>query len=286
MHVLHTAADLAPHAGGVFVPTMGALHAGHASLISMAAEIARRDRRPVIVSVFVNPTQFNDPADFSRYPKTLEADVALCARAGASAVFAPSPEVIYPAGRTIPVPALPPVATEPHLEDGFRPGHFAGVCQVVARLFDLVRPHAALFGEKDWQQFQVLSAMTRAIAPHIQIIPGPTIREPDGLAMSSRNVFLKPHERQAALAISRSLREINQLHNIVGSLRDRIAQAEQHMRTTIENAGLRVDYAVVRHAQTLLPVANEGTRGILRALIAARIGQVRLIDNDSWNPSR
>jgi pantoate--beta-alanine ligase len=147
--------------GSGFVPTMGALHEGHAELIRRAATIARERGLAAgcSVSIFVNPTQFDDKKDFDRYPQTLAADLALCEAAGAACVYAPRVLDIYPPDAPIPVPALPGVATSPQLEDAFRPGHFAGVCQVVARLFDLVRPAIAVFGEKDWQQLQVVGPM-------------------------------------------------------------------------------------------------------------------------------
>lgn len=247
---------------------MGALHDGHASLIRHAADA---HRGPVVVSIFINPTQFNDPADFARYPKTLDADLDLCRRSGATHVYAPTPQDVYPTDAPVAVPPLPRVATAPGLEDRLRPGHFAGVCQVVRRLFDLVRPGAALFGEKDWQQLQVLSAMTRESGLPIRIIPGPTIREPDGLAMSSRNRFLTPEERPRAASISQALRE--------AAAKASPAAAEAHMRTVIEAAGLDVQYAVVRDAESLeSPISGRPHR----ALIAARLGTVRLIDNAAW----
>lgn len=252
----------------VFVPTMGALHDGHASLIRHAADVYRG---PVVVSIFVNPTQFNDPADFARYPKTLDADLEICRRSGATHVYAPTPLDVYPSDAPIAVPPLPRVATAPGLEDKLRPGHFAGVCQVVRRLFDLVRPAAALFGEKDWQQLQVLSAMTRESGLPIRIIPGPTIRESDGLAMSSRNRFLTAEERPRAASIARALRE--------AATKPTPAAAEAHMHSVIEAAGLEVQYAVVRDAQYLeAPISGRPRR----ALVAAKLGSVRLIDNAAW----
>jgi pantoate--beta-alanine ligase len=228
----------------------------------------------VIVSIFVNPTQFNDRADLARYPRTLEADVDRCRQAGADVVFAPDEQVIYPPGEHVPVPALPAAATRPGLEDAFRPGHFAGVCQVVARLFALVRPACAVFGEKDWQQYQVIRAMSAATNGP-QIVGVPTVREPDGLAMSSRNVFLSREERRAAASISRALRG-------AGASRH-IDEAERAMAGVLSDAGMKPEYAVVRDAQTLEPVADGEVQGRpMRALIAARIGTVRLIDNGAW----
>jgi pantoate--beta-alanine ligase len=264
--------------GGVLVPTMGALHAGHAALIRHGAALARQgDLAPgCIVSIFVNPTQFNDPGDLARYPRTLEEDLRLCEEAGAEAVFAPGVETIYPPGATIPVPPLPRVGSEPGLEDGHRPGHFAGVCQVVMRLFRLLQPEAAIFGEKDWQQLQVISAMVDQAHLAIKIISMTTIRDRDGLAMSSRNRLLSPAERSAALAIPRALAA-------AGECRDP-ARAEGQMRAILEASPLAIEYAVVRDARTLAPVMR-GSDAPARALIAARAGSTRLIDNAPW-PAR
>src|SRR4051812_13545750 len=216
MVVLRTLEDLRRHAralgrdaglAGVLVPTMGALHGGHAALIRAAAQRSARagDAAGAVVSIFVNPTQFNDRSDFERYPRTEEPDLALCEASGASAVFIPELETVYPPGHPPPIPPLPPVATEPGLEDAFRLGHFAGVCQVVLRLFDLLGPREAVFGEKDWQQLQVIRALTAAERPGIAIIAAPTVRERDGLALSSRNRFLRPEDRSRALAIPAAL---------------------------------------------------------------------------------
>jgi len=248
---------------------MGALHAGHVALIRRASEHGV----PVVVSVFVNPTQFGPNEDYQKYPRQLERDVELAGEAGASVVFAPTVEEMYPPGVTIRVPTLPAVATEPGLEDRARPGHFAGVCQVVARLFDLVQPSVAVFGEKDYQQLQVVRAMVRQESPRwsgLRIEGLPTVRESDGLAMSSRNVYLGGEERVRARALSRALHEAARQH--VPAM-----EAETLMRRELERDGLTVEYAVVRDAETLLPVRHSDVTG--RALIAARLGRVRLIDN-------
>lgn len=280
MRIVTTSRELAGYAGGIFVPTMGALHEGHASLIRAASAVASggasaSDRGPVVVSIFVNPTQFNDAADLARYPRTLEADAQVCRRAGADVVFAPDVEEVYPPGEVVAAPALPGVATRPGLEDALRPGHFAGVCQVVARLFELVKPSAAVFGEKDWQQLQVVRAMVAGEGlggrfGGVRIIASPTVREADGLAMSSRNVFLRPEERARAGAIHRALG--------CASGERSVEAAERAMREELEASGLAVQYAVVRDARTLERyVGGEG-----RALVAARLGSVRLIDNAAW----
>lgn len=296
---------------------MGALHAGHAALVSRAARlasslvgssIAGADRPPpVVVTIFVNPTQFNDPRDLARYPRTIDADVRLCQEAmndalaevgklasptGVSArpellVFAPMNEEVYPPppAKPIAVPDLPAVATQPGLEDARRPGHFAGVCQVVSRLFDLTSPSHAIFGEKDWQQLQVISAMTHAQNRAIQIVPHPTIREEGalaGLAMSSRNVFLTAEERMRACVISSALCE--------ASSERTPEDAERLMEMMISRAGLEVEYAVVRDACTLMPIdapaaGRSSDPRAYRALVAARLSGVRLIDNAPWTPA-
>lgn len=282
MDVLTTAAAMEAFVSrnglGALVPTMGALHEGHAALVRQGAALARERGYGAgcVVTIFVNPSQFNEQADFARYPRTLEADVDLCAAAGARAVFAPSVEDVYPGGVRPYAGVLPPVATRPLLEDAFRPGHFAGVCQVVSRLFQLTRPAAAIFGEKDWQQLQVIRAMTRVMGLGVEIVPGETVREADGLAMSSRNRFLKAGERDAALALSRALAAAREAETA--------AEAEAAMARVLEKSGARREYAVVRDADTLEPTPGGTRRGsaALRAIIAARVGDVRLIDNDAW----
>jgi pantoate--beta-alanine ligase len=261
--------------GGVLVPTMGALHEGHALLIRRGTALAeeRQFGSGCVVSIFVNPTQFNDASDLARYPRTLEADLEICSASGAAAVFAPDVPTMYPPPPSLPieVPPLPAVAITPGLEDAHRPGHFAGVCQVVRRLFDLLKPEAALFGEKDWQQLQVIRAMTVQSGMPVDIVPCPTVREADGLAMSSRNRFLSPQERSAAAAISQALR--------LAQAEDRPEPAERIMRRVLTDGGLDVEYSVIRDAATLGPVI---TGHQARALIAARAGGTRLIDNAPW----
>ncbi len=263
-----------------FVPTMGALHDGHAALIRQAREVAGTGAGagPVVVSVFVNPAQFAPNEDFSRYPRQLEKDIAISEQAGASIVFAPSVEDVYPAGtETVAdgfiMPPLPAVATQPRLEDAFRPDHFTGVCKVVARLFDIVQPSHAIFGEKDYQQLRVISEMVTQQGsrwPQLEIVPHPTVREPDGLAMSSRNAYLSNVDRKRARAVWQAIQSGRQ----EASPRD--AEAVMHAILHDEE-GFAVDYAVVRHQQTLLSI--ERFEASCRALVAARIGNVRLIDN-------
>ncbi len=277
MQVITNVEGLAPFHGGLFVPTMGALHEGHYTLVRAAAQrrAAMSGNARVIVSIFVNPTQFNDPKDLARYPRTLNTDAAGCERAGADVVFAPLPEVIYPPGNPVPVPELPDVAFHPRLEDAHRPGHFAGVCQVVKRLFDLVRPSAAFFGEKDWQQLRVIAAMTIREHLNIEIVPVATVRESDGLAMSSRNAFLSPDDRARATALSQALRVAQDCSTS--------KQAESAMLEVLRSRGITPEYAVVRDAATLMPLAENRPRTApARALIAAPVGRIRLIDNLPW----
>lgn len=273
MKVVHDEDSLRALHGCALVPTMGALHEGHGSLIRRA----KAHGLPVVATVFVNPTQFGPSEDFARYPRTLDHDVALAERCGADAVFAPAAETVYPMGAQAARAEadawpLPAVAREPGLEDACRPGHFGGVCQVVARLFDLCRPAVAVFGEKDWQQLRVLSAMAEESGARwgaLRIEPGATVRESDGLAMSSRNRYLRPEQRDQALGLVRALQ--------MAASAQRPATAEALMRSTLEAHGLAVDYAVVREARTLRPV--QGFERPTRGLIAARLDTVRLIDN-------
>lgn len=251
---------------------MGALHAGHGRLVEAAAARAHGREAGVVVSVFVNPTQFNDAKDLERYPRTLETDIELCERMGAAAVFAPSVEAVYPPGGGAVSPPLPAVATRPGLEDAHRPGHFAGVCQVVKRLFELVRPSAAVFGEKDWQQLQVIRAMSQQERLGVEVVPVPTVREADGLAMSSRNVFLTREDRARARSLNAAL--------LAACGEKLVDTAESRMRAILDEAGMRVEYAVVRDPESLMPLEAGAVSG--RALIAARVGQVRLIDNALW----
>jgi pantoate--beta-alanine ligase len=274
MRVVHDPAELASSAGGSFVPTMGALHEGHASLVRRAASL----RRPVVVSIFVNPTQFGPGEDQARYPRPFEADRALAAEAGAEVLFAPAVDTVYPPGRPAAVPRLPPAATRPGLEDAHRPGHFAGVCQVVARLFDLVRANVAVFGEKDYQQLLVVRQMVEQEGrrwPGLRIEAHPTVRLASGLALSSRNAYLDAGQMGRALGLARALRAARQ----AASGGAAPAGVESAMRAELEQSALAVDYAAVRDAATLEPVAALSRPA--RALVAARLDGVRLIDNDA-----
>lgn len=275
MKVVHDQSGLGDFHHGVFVPTMGALHAGHAALIRKARELASPRGKPVVVSVFVNPTQFNEASDFDRYPRTLEVDAALCAREGADCVFAPAVEVMYPRGVEVDVPPLPAVATEPGLEDAHRPGHFAGVCQVCKRLFELVRPALSVFGEKDWQQLQVVSTMVKSLGMPLKIVGLPTVREADGLAMSSRNVHLSPEDRSRATALCRAM--------IAAGREEDPASGERAARTVLAESQVTPEYVAIRESASLGPIRpSSGGYPHARILIAARVGTTRLIDNAPW----
>ncbi len=278
MRVLHTPDhDLTQRC--VLVPTMGALHGGHASLIQAAVRRARIEGVPSAVSIFVNPKQFNDPKDFDSYPDRMDDDLAMCRDAGVDIVFHPSVDVVYPPGEDVTTEVvIPDVASKPGLEDTHRPGHFAGVCQVVSRLFDLCLPSAAVFGEKDWQQLQCVRTMSKLQGRELQIIPAETVREPSGLAMSSRNLNLTPDARNLSVAISKAL--------FASSSVQTPELAESLMHEVLASAGIDPEYAVVRPADTLMPLGDPSTNPHVpcRSLIAAKVGGVRLIDNAPWTP--
>ena len=278
MRVLETP-DLSQTDRCVLVPTMGALHGGHGSLIQAAVRRARIEGVPSAVSIFVNPKQFNDPQDFDRYPDRLDDDLEMCRSFGVDLVLNPPVEEVYPRGfdasEGVPIPQ---VASEPGLEDRFRPGHFAGVCQVVSRLFDLCGASAAVFGEKDWQQLQCVRTMVAMQGRSIEIIPAETVREPSGLAMSSRNLNLSESARGLSVAISRALAAASSMQTP--------ASAEAIMGEMLRGAGIEAEYAVIRPASTLMPIEDPDrvVHEPCRALIAAKVGGVRLIDNAPWTP--
>jgi len=249
------------------VPTMGYLHAGHQSLIR---ESARRNDRTVM-TLFVNPTQFAPHEDLSRYPRDFEGDCRKAAEAGAHVVFAPGVEDMYPSGYQTYVTVD---EVSQGMEGAFRPTHFRGVATVVLKLFAATRPDVAFFGEKDYQQLAVIRRMVDDLHLGVEIIGMPTVREPDGLAMSSRNVYLKPEERRQALAISRALFAAQVAVKAGMTDPKRIAG---DAAAAIAEAGLSVDYVEVREANTLAPLAVVDRPA--RILAAARIGNVRLIDN-------
>ena len=250
------------------VPTMGALHEGHLSLVRRA----RRHARRVIVSIFVNPAQFAPHEDLATYPRTWDADVAALAREEVDLIWAPSVGVMYPDGfATQIVPAGPAQAG---LEDSFRPHFFAGVATVVAKLFLQCRPDFAIFGEKDFQQLKVVTRLAHDFDLRLKVIGAPIVREPDGLAMSSRNAYLTPAERAVAPVLHRTLKEcarrISAGSPIAGVLADG--------RKMISTAGFALDYLEARDADTLAPVRARAD-GLIRLLVAARLGKTRLIDN-------
>ncbi|MBF0611518.1 MAG: pantoate--beta-alanine ligase [Magnetococcales bacterium] len=251
-----------------FVPTMGALHEGHLSLVRRA--VAENDL--VVASIFVNPTQFGPNEDFNRYPREPERDAQMLQQAGCHALFLPQVEDIYPAGSSTRVTVSD--VTE-QLCGLFRPGHFQGVATVVAILFNLVMPTRAYFGKKDYQQWVVIRRMVTDLAMDLEIIGMETVRESDGMALSSRNRYLTPQQRQQALAISRGLRAAlaayqsgcREGHELVGLV-----------MKTLEQAGIdRVDYAALHQIDSLAPAVRADAPSVL--LVAAHVGGVRLIDN-------
>lgn len=250
-----------------FVPTMGNLHAGHHSLVRLAREHADR----VVASVFVNPTQFGPDEDFDRYPRTPEEDAAGLQAAGCDAVWMPSVQTMYPFGADNAVRMRVPGVTDV-LEGERRPGHFDGVATVVSRLFNQVQPDVAAFGRKDYQQLAVIRYLVRDLAFPIQLLAGDTVREADGLAMSSRNRYLSEAEREQATQIHRSLLAMRD--SLLAG--EQAAQVEATAMQRLETAGFAVEYAVLRTPELAQPSDDGGARVLL---IAARLGNTRLIDN-------
>jgi len=251
-----------------FVPTMGNLHAGHFSLIELAR--ARVDK--VVASVFVNPTQFGPGEDFERYPRTPQADADGLSSVGCDVLWLPSVATMYPHGPEATVRISVPGVTEV-LEGAHRPGHFDGVATVVARLFNQVQPDIAVFGRKDFQQLAVIRYLARDLAFPVELLAGETLREADGLAMSSRNQYLSAEERPVATTIQQTLQYMrSQL--LQGKSR---ASVERAARENLEAAGFVVDYAAIRREDLTEPADGEG--GPMVGLIAARLGRTRLIDN-------
>jgi pantoate--beta-alanine ligase len=251
-----------------FVPTMGALHEGHLSLVKLAR--SRVDR--VVASVFVNPTQFGPGEDFTRYPRQPEKDAAMLAGAGCDLLFLPEVETMYPPGNTVFVDLGAP---SEGLEGHFRPGHFRGVATVVTVLFNLVQPDVAVFGEKDAQQLAVVRKLVRDLQFPIEIVPGPTVREADGLAMSSRNAFLSSEERTAAAVLHRALRAAESAIAAGERRGDEVRRVLSGMLNSEPLA--RVEYAEVVDAESFQPL--EALRGRLVLPLAVRVGGTRLIDN-------
>jgi pantoate--beta-alanine ligase len=254
-----------------FVPTMGALHEGHLSLI----QASRKQTDLTVCSIFVNPTQFNDPSDYQHYPITTKQDISMLLQAGCDVLFLPDAAEVYPDG-TSPRMKYELGEMETLLEGKFRPGHFQGVCQVVHRLLDQVQPDALFLGQKDYQQCMVLSRLVQQTRyrDQVSIHICPTLREPDGLAMSSRNRRLSESARKQATTIFRVLSTIKE------QLRPgELASLQQEATTTLDQAGFRTDYISIADAATLQPVQDwDGLQKIV-AVAAAFLGPVRLIDN-------
>lgn len=251
-----------------FVPTMGALHEGHASLVRYAVA----ENEIVVVSVFVNPTQFNDKNDLLKYPRTLEADCELLEKEGADYVFAPSVEEIYPEPDTRQFSYAP---LDTVMEGKFRPGHFNGVCQVVSKLFMMVEPDKAYFGEKDFQQLAIIREMVKQMNFPLQIVGCPIVREEDGLALSSRNTRLSAQEREFALNISKTLfrsKEFAASHSV--------EETQQFVEESIASSeGLQLEYFEIVDGLTLQRIENWEDTGYVVGCITVFCGDVRLIDN-------
>lgn len=250
------------------VPTMGALHSGHISLVDTAKKHAKK----IVASIFVNPTQFGPNEDYTRYPRTFDADLDKLGEAGADIVFAPDVKEMYPEGFSTKL--APEGAASVGLDDKFRPGHFEGVATVVAKLLIACGPDVAIFGEKDYQQLQVIKALVRDLGLPVKIIGGTIVREKDGLALSSRNVYLSPSERAAAPVLHQTLKEAARAISRGEMLEPVLSKA----RTKIAAAGFKLDYFEARDATTLLP-PQPGQKTKLRLLVAGKLGKTRLIDN-------
>ena len=256
------------------VPTMGALHAGHASLVKRSVN----ENEVTVVSVFVNPTQFNDKNDLVKYPRTLDADCKLLEACGATYAFAPSVEEMYPEPDTRQFSYAP---LDTVMEGAFRPGHFNGVCQIVSKLFEAVKPHRAYFGEKDFQQLAIIREMVRQMQFDLEIVGCPIVREEDGLALSSRNARLSAEERENALKISQTLfksRTFAATHTVSETLKfveDAIAAVP----------GLRLEYFEIVDGNTLQKVDNWNQTSYVVGCITVFCGDVRLIDNIKYKES-
>ena len=282
MKVIHTIKDLQAELSVLkaqgkkvgLVPTMGALHAGHASLVKRSVN----ENEVTVVSVFVNPTQFNDKNDLVKYPRTLDADCKLLEACGATYAFAPSVEEMYPEPDTRQFSYAP---LDTVMEGAFRPGHFNGVCQIVSKLFEAVKPHRAYFGEKDFQQLAIIREMVRQMQFDLEIVGCPIVREEDGLALSSRNARLSAEERENALKISQTLfksRTFAATHTVGETLKfveDAIAAVP----------GLRLEYFEIVDGNTLQKVDNWNQTSYVVGCITVFCGDVRLIDNIKYKES-
>lgn len=262
-----------------FVPTMGALHKGHLSLL----ETARKENTITVSSIFVNPLQFNDKNDLEKYPRTLEGDIHLLKSAKCDVVFIPSVKEVYPVseiseeGKAGSNPGLDLGTLDKVMEGKYRPGHFQGVCTVVKRLFDIVKPDNAYFGEKDFQQLAVIKHMVKILGLRVTIRSCPTLRESDGLAMSSRNVLLSPDQRRNASLIFKTLQEVSKKIKKLPP-----DDLQKWVKEKIDvNPFLQLEYFEIVDPETLLPVISFADKKNLRACIAVKAGAVRLIDNIS-----
>ena len=276
MKIIHTIKDLQTELSDLkaqgkkvgLVPTMGALHAGHASLVKRSVN----ENDVTVVSVFVNPTQFNDKNDLVKYPRTLDADCKLLESCGATFVFAPWVEEIYPEPDTRRFSYAP---LDTVMEGAFRPGHFNGVCQIVSKLFDIVKPHCAYFGEKDFQQLAIIREMVRQMKFDLKIVGCPIVREEDGLALSSRNARLSAEERENALNISQTLfksRTFATTHSV--------SETQKMVEDAIAAApGLRLEYFEIVDGNTLQKVGDWNDTSYVVGCITVFCGEVRLIDN-------
>jgi pantoate--beta-alanine ligase len=251
-----------------FIPTMGALHRGHASLV----QVAQKQSSPVVVSIFVNPKQFGPNEDFQKYPRTLDSDRATLEKLGVDYLFAPPPEEIYPKGfrTSIDVEGL-----SNRLEGRSRPGHFQGVATVVLKLFEIVQPRFAYFGRKDAQQSRIIQQMAADLNLDTEVVVASIVREPDGLALSSRNTYLSATDRRAALALYRSLEAIQR--EIAAGEREAARLIVSARRVLDSESGVKVDYVEIVDAETLERVPALRARSL--ALLAAQVGKTRLIDN-------
>ena len=271
MNVIHTVVELRARLAGeksiALVPTMGNLHAGHLALV----EIARRHGQCVVATIFVNRLQFAPGGDFDRYPRTLEHDCAMLETAGCDVVFAPAEEEMYPAPQEMHV-TPPQVAAA--LEGAFRPGHFQGVATVVAKLFNIVSPRVAVFGKKDYQQLHVIRALERQLNFGIEIVGVETVRDADGLALSSRNGYLNAEERAKAPQLQRELKKIK---DAIEAGSRRFHRHEEMASADLTMAGWKVDYIALRTEADLAPPTPHDTK--LVVLAAAWLGKTRLIDN-------
>lgn len=280
MKVIHTIKDLQAEltvlkAQGKkvgLVPTMGALHAGHASLVKRSAN----ENDVTVVSVFVNPTQFNDKNDLAKYPRTLDADCRLLEDCGVTFVFAPSVEEMYPQPDTRQFSYAP---LDTVMEGAFRPGHFNGVCQIVSKLFDAVTPDRAYFGEKDFQQLAIIREMVRQMKYKLEIVGCPIVREQDGLALSSRNKRLSAEERENALKISQTI-----FKSRTFAASHTVSETQKMVEDAIEDApGLRLEYFEIVDGNTLQKISNWEDTSYAVGCITVFCGEVRLIDNIKYN---